>query len=229
MKRLPTFTKLCIIDNDMLQFITNSNNPKEIISQVEEVLSGGCKWIQLRMKDASKDDIVPVAEKMKEICKQNDCIFVIDDWVEIAKELKLDGVHLGKNDMNPVEARMLLGSEAIIGVTANTFEDIRGYSNLDIDYIGLGPYKYTTTKRNLSPVLGLSGYSSIMQMCAKNGIRIPTVAIGGICYDDIEGIMQTGVNGIAVSGSIINANNPAEMTKSMLHKLNHIISKRLNK
>lgn len=211
----------------MLQFITNANNPEEIISQVEAVIAGGCKWIQLRMKNATKEDITPVAEKLKHLCKQNDCIFVIDDWVEIAKELELDGVHLGKNDMNPIEARITLGSKAIIGVTANTYDDIVGYSKIDIDYIGLGPYRYTTTKKNLSPVLGINGYSEIMQHCAENSIRIPTVAIGGICNEDIETIMHTGVNGVAVSGAIINAENPKAMTEMMLKKLNHIVSNRL--
>lgn len=204
----------------MLQFITNSNNPDEIISQVENVINGGCKWVQLRMKDATKENIVPVAKKLKEICGQHECILVIDDWVEIAKELELDGVHLGKTDMNPIEARMILGVNPIIGVTANTFEDIENYSRMDIDYIGLGPYRFTSTKKNLSPVLGLDGYTAIMKQCHTNGIRIPTVAIGGIGYDDIDGIMQTGVNGIAVSGSIIKAENPTEATKRMIQKLN---------
>ena len=211
----------------MLQFITNASNPDEIANQAEAVLAGGCKWIQLRMKDIPKEKIIPVAEKLKQLCKQNDCIFVIDDWVDIAKELELDGVHLGKNDMNPIEARMTLGSKAIIGVTANTYDDIVNYSKMDIDYIGLGPYRYTTTKKNLSPVLGINGYAEIMQQCAKNGIRIPTVAIGGICDEDIEPIMRTGVNGVAVSGAIINAENPKTMTEMMLKKLNHIVSNRL--
>lgn len=212
----------------MLQFITNSDKSEEIISQVKTVLAGGCKWVQLRMKDAEKKDIIPVAKEIHELCKVSDCIFVIDDWVEIAKELNLDGVHLGKNDMNPNEARRMLGVNAIIGVTANTYEDIENYSHIDVDYIGLGPYRFTQTKKKLSPVLGLEGYSSIMQKCKENGIHIPIVAIGGIKYEDIDAVMATGVNGIAVSGAIIQSENPVEMTQKMTQSLAKIIENRIN-
>ena len=92
---------------------------------------------------------------------KRECILVIDDYVDIAKELELDGVHLGKNDMNPIEARNILGGKPIIGVTANSYEDIECYSCVDIDYIGLGPYRFTTTKKNLSPILGIDKYKNI--------------------------------------------------------------------
>lgn len=212
----------------MLQFITHPSENMTILEEIENVVAGGCKWVQLRMKDAEKEEIKEVARKAKEICKKNDVILVIDDYVDIAKELELDGVHLGKNDMPVDEARKLLGEEFIIGATANTFEDIEALRHTDIDYIGLGPFRFTSTKKNLSPVIGIDGYAEIMRRKAESSINLPIVAIGGICYDDINDIMDTGISGIAVSGSLINAKNMTEGTRKMISLLESIVEKRLN-
>lgn len=212
----------------MLQFITHPSENMTILEEIENVVAGGCKWVQLRMKDAEKEEIKEVARKAKEICKKNDVILVIDDYVDIAKELELDGVHLGKNDMPVDEARKLLGEEFIIGATANTFEDIEAMRHTDIDYIGLGPFRFTSTKKNLSPVIGIDGYAEIMRRKAESSINLPIVAIGGICYDDINDIMDTGISGIAVSGSLINAKNMTEETRKMISLLESIVEKRLN-
>lgn len=212
----------------MLQFITNATRKEDIINQAKNVIAGGCRWIQLRMKEATKDEIISVAQELQPLCRQNDCILVVDDWVEICKELKLDGVHLGKNDMPPTEARMILGAEAIIGATANTFDDIKCYAHIDIDYIGLGPFRYTTTKKNLSPTIGLDGYKSIIEECRKSNIDIPIVAIGGIKPEDINDIMSTGVRGIAISGALINVPDPVGTTSLVVNRLNDIIEKKLN-
>ena len=212
----------------MLQFITHPSENMTILEEIENVVAGGCKWVQLRMKDADKEEIKAVARKAKEICKKNDVILVIDDYADIAKELELDGVHLGKKDMPVDEAGILLGEEFFIGATAFSFEDIEALRHTDIDYIGLGPFRFTSTKKNLSPVIGIEGYAEIMRRKAESSINIPIVAIGGICYDDINDIMDTGINGIAVSGSLINAENMTEETKRMISLLESIIDKRLN-
>lgn len=213
----------------MLQFITNSAIPSVVIDQAVAVMEGGCKWIQLRMKNSPREAVVSTARELKPLCAKYECILIIDDLVDVAKELQLDGVHLGKNDMPPAQARLILGMGAIIGGTANTFDDIQKLSKQDIEYIGLGPFRFTTTKENLSPIVGLDGYASIISQCRANKIYIPTVAIGGITFDDIPEIMRTGVNGVAVSGSIINATNPTAETRRMIDLLQNIIDKRLNK
>lgn len=138
----------------MLQFITHPSDKMTLLEEIGKVVEGGCKWVQLRMKDAPRDEIVETAKKAKEICKEHDCILVIDDYVDIAKELELDGVHLGKDDMPPVEARELLGEEYIIGVTANTFDDIQAVRHLDIDYIGLGLSDLRRPKRSSATCWG---------------------------------------------------------------------------
>ena len=211
----------------MLQFITNETSQAAIIAQVQAVLAGGCKWIQLRMKNASRDEIIETAKALKPICAEAEAILVIDDHVDIAKELELDGVHLGKSDMNVKEARETLGEKFIIGATANTLDDVMSFSPVDVDYIGLGPYKFTTTKANLSPIIELDSYANIVKVAANSKREIPIVAIGGIEHSDIERIMSTGVDGVAVSGALINAYDTTAATKQMIDQLNEILKVRL--
>ncbi len=206
----------------MLQFITHKNDRYGYIEGAIEALAGGCKWIQLRMKEATTDELREAVKILKPACAEKEAILVIDDHVELVAELDADGVHLGKNDMPPAEARRLLGEKYIIGATANTIEDIRALAVQDVDYIGLGPYRFTETKRNLSPVLGVEGYRRIMEACRAEGIEHPVVAIGGITIDDLQPLMDVGVSGIALSGTILNAPSPRETTETILAMLNKI-------
>lgn len=204
----------------MLQFITNPSPRFSITEEVRLVLEGGCKWIQLRMKDASYDEMRATALEIIPLCKENDAIMVIDDNVRLTDELRVHGVHLGKNDMPPRQAREELGPHAIIGVTANTAEDILAMRGIDVDYVGLGPFRFTTTKSALSPVIGLDGYRDIMSAIRNAGSELPVVAIGGITLDDIVPLMETGINGVAMSGAIINAPDPKEYTAKVIELLN---------
>ena len=181
-------------------------------------LEGGCRWIQLRMKDASEDEFLSAAKEISKLCKQHNAVFVLDDHAEWVEQTGADGVHLGKNDMPVDEARRLLGKDRIIGGTANTFEDVERLHRQGADYIGCGPFRFTTTKKNLSPVLGLEGYRNIVKQTKLHNIGLPIVAIGGILEEDIEAIMQTGVSGIAVSGGILNAENPVEEMQKFVNK-----------
>lgn len=202
-------------------FITHPSDRYTIAEEVQMALEGGCKWIQLRMKDASDEEFRQTALEIIPMCQENEAFLVFDDRVELAMEMGVHGVHLGKNDMNPLQARETMGAEAIIGVTANTADDIIRFRGWDVDYVGLGPFRYTTTKSNLSPVLGIDGYREIVKAVRDSGMTLPIVAIGGITIDDIPAIMATGVNGVAVSGAIINADDPVEYTRNLLEKLNN--------
>lgn len=201
----------------MLQFITHNTDTISYLHSAELVLKGGCKWIQLRMKEASTDEIMDTAIKIKNLCKLYKATFIIDDHIVIAREVGADGVHLGKNDLPVAEARKIMGNSFIIGGTANTFEDIERLTESGADYIGLGPFRFTETKKNLSPILGIEGYRDIMEKCRKRNISIPIVAIGGITAHDISSIMETGVNGIALSSTILRSPNPVEETANILN------------
>ncbi|MBR1964390.1 MAG: thiamine phosphate synthase [Muribaculaceae bacterium] len=204
----------------MLQFITHKSDRFSIAEEVKMVIDGGCRWVQLRMKDVSDEEVKSVAEQIIPMCQDTDTILVIDDRVELTMDLKVHGVHLGKNDMPAVDAREYLGAGAIIGVTANTAQDIIAYKKVDVDYVGLGPFRYTTTKSNLSPIIGLDGYRDIITEVRNAGVELPIVAIGGITLEDVAELMSTGVNGVAMSGAILSAENPTEYTKRVIEALN---------
>ena len=207
------------LDSFQLQFISHQNEKMTYLDGIREALAGGCKWIQLRMKGATDEEVRPIAQKVKEWCKEQNATFLIDDRVQLVKEVGADGVHLGKNDMPIAETRKILGDDFIIGGTANTFEDIKAHYEAGADYIGCGPFRFTTTKEKLSPILGLEGYREIIQKMKAENIDIPIVAIGGITKEDIPDIMKTGVNGIALSGSILNAKDPAAETHDIIEMM----------
>lgn len=200
----------------MIQFITHSNNRYGYVDGARLALEGGCRWVQLRMKEATEAEFMAAAAEIGRLCKEHGATFVLDDHVEWVEKTGADGVHLGKNDMPIEEARKILGNDKIIGGTANTFEDVERLYRQGANYIGCGPFRFTTTKKNLSPVLGLEGYQHIVDRMKSHGVNLPIFAIGGILESDIKSILATGVSGIAVSGGILNAENPAEEMQRFL-------------
>ena len=202
---------------EKVQFISHHTGKYSYADSVRLALEGGCKWIQLRMKDASEDEILETASQVRKMCDIYEAVFILDDHVRLVEKTGADGVHLGKNDMPVDEARRLLGNGKIIGGTANTLDDIIMHCSRGADYIGCGPFRFTTTKKNLAPVLGLEGYKEIMEGLGKAGIKIPVAAIGGITVEDIPAIMATGINGIAISGSVLKADDPVEEMKKTIN------------
>ena len=202
-----------------LQFITHHNDRYDYLQSAQQALQGGCKWIQLRMKGAPVDEVEEIALQLMPLCREQGAVFILDDHVGLCKKIGGDGVHLGKKDMLPAEARQQLGTGFIIGGTCNTFEDVMQVKD-SVDYIGCGPFRFTTTKQGLAPVLGLDGYRNIVWQCRSNGINLPMVAIGGITRQDIPDVLNAGPNGVAVSGAILNAPDPVEETRQMLEIIN---------
>lgn len=183
---------------------------------------GGADWVQLRVKNKSYNEWLEIAVKTEAICRKHHAKIIINDNVTLAKAIRADGVHLGKSDMSPAEAREILGKGFIIGGTANTFEDIEKLAAAEVDYIGLGPFRFTSTKENLSPILGMKGYEQIVKKCNEKGIHIPVIAIGGIKTEDVKTIIETGIYGVAVSSAINLAENKTEMAKRFLNKIKFV-------
>lgn len=205
----------------MLQYISHFTPQISYAEGIRMALEGGCRWIQLRMKDAPAEEIIACAEEVIPLCRRHGAKFLLDDHVELVRQLGADGVHLGKKDMPVDEARKILGPDIIIGGTANTIEDILRLHKQGADYIGCGPFRFTTTKKNLSPILGLDGYKSIVLKMKELGIDLPIVAIGGITVEDIPAVMETGVSGIALSGAILGASDPVEMTARIIETIDN--------
>lgn len=185
-----------------LQYISQGETATAQLNNIQQALDAGCRWIQLRFKKASEDELKNIAFQVKELCTGYDATFIINDHPHIAKEVNADGVHLGLSDIPVLIAREIFGSDKIIGGTANTLEDIFQRVDEGCSYIGLGPFRFTQTKEKLSPILGIEGYEKIMNELARRNIAIPIYAIGGVTLEDTRAIMQTGVYGVAVSGVI---------------------------
>ena len=210
------------ISNCRLQFISHHTEKISYLEGIHEALTGGCHWIQLRMKGVPDYEVREIAYKVKYWCQIMSATLIIDDRVELAKEVGANGVHLGKNDMPVAEARKILGDDFIIGGTANTFSDIKALAEAGADYIGCGPFRYTTTKEKLAPILGIDGYRHIVEEMNAHHISLPIVAIGGITPTDIPAIMQTGVTGVAISGAILRADDPAKETHNIMEMIQHL-------
>ena len=198
-------------NNHKLQFITHYTDTYSYVDSARIALEGGCRWIQLRMKDAEERELRDTAIIIQRMCREAGATFIIDDNVALAKSIGAQGVHLGKGDMPIAEARKILGEGFIIGGTVNSFDDILYHLQASTpDYFGCGPFRYTSTKRNLAPILGIEGYSNIIKQMREHNIATPLIAIGGIAKEDIPQLLKSGVDGIALSGSILRADNPPQ-------------------
>jgi thiamine-phosphate pyrophosphorylase len=197
------------------------------VEQVEAASRAGIRWIQLRMKEATDAEVRAAATEAKKICGARGCVLIINDRVEIAAAVDAHGVHLGKEDMTVREARRLLGENKLIGGTANTLEDIRKHHLEGADYIGLGPYRYTKTKKNLSPVLGLEGYRRIMSRLEQERIDIPVIAIGGIGVEDAAPLLDAGLYGIAFSGMMVHAEDRPALVQALEEKVVRALEEKL--
>ena len=189
-----------------LQFVTIDHPSISHSDQAIRAYQAGCKWVQLRMKNTGEDNIEKEINKILPVANAHNAVLLINDHTEIALKTGAHGVHLGKNDMCPSEARKILGKNLIIGGTANTFEDVVSLIEKGVNYVGLGPYRFTYTKKKLSPTLGKEGYEQIFFKLKIRNLSIPVIAIGGIIDSDIECLKQTGIHGIAVAGGIVAEN-----------------------
>lgn len=183
-----------------LHYLTQDNVPGFTHAQLaKEACKGGVKWVQLRVKNTAFEDWLNIAKDTKAVTDAFGAKLIINDNVEIAAKIGAAGVHLGKEDMHPTEARTILGKDAIIGGTANNEADLlKLIESNSVDYIGLGPYRFTVTKEKLSPVLDVEELQRLIQLQSK----IPVIVIGGIKSEDVENILSLGAHGVAVSSAI---------------------------
>ncbi|WP_175633731.1 thiamine phosphate synthase [Pedobacter ghigonis] len=202
-----------------LQYISQAPKTGTHLDAIEQVLQAGGKWIQLRIKNLPEAEILPFALSAQELCKRYAAKLIVNDYPHLAKAASAFGVHLGLQDMPIPQARQIINPDQIIGGTANTFEHILQRVAEGVDYIGLGPFRFTRTKENLSPIVGLEGYRKLMEQVKNAGITTPIIAIGGIEADDIEAILETGVYGIAVSAVLTNQTQTSAVLADMNSKL----------
>lgn len=201
-----------------IYYISQGNSNAEHLKNIQSALEAGVKLIQLRIKNCPSEELEETAKYSLRLCLLNHAILIINDSPEIAAKINAHGVHLGLNDCSIKEARQLLPGK-IIGGTANTIEDVKKRLSEGVDYIGLGPYRFTTTKEKLSPVLGAEGIKKII---AETSPAVPVFAIGGIRAEDLSEISSTGAFGIAVSGLITHATDKKLLIESMNKELEYV-------
>jgi thiamine-phosphate diphosphorylase len=192
------------------------------LEQVEAACRAGIRLIQLRMKEASDVEFLQTAREAMKVCRKWCSRLIINDRVEVAAAVDAHGVHVGREDMPVREARRLLGEGKIVGGTANTLGDIREHCLGGADYIGLGPYRFTATKKKLSPILGLEGYQRIMRAMEADGMDIPVMAIGGVGVADVGPLLEAGVYGVAFSGLLLQAADRAGLVKLLEEEIKTI-------
>lgn len=200
-----------------LQYISQGLTEQEQYDNIYAVLDAGCQWIQIRWKNQSEVNILKLSEKVKLLTDSYGATLIINDYPAIAKAVNAHGVHLGLTDMNVQQAKQLLHPNQWIGGTANSLQDVTKRINEQVTYIGLGPYKFTNTKDNLSPILGVVGYQNILQNIKNK--NIPIYAIGGIELSDVQDIVNTGIHGVAMASAITKSKNK----KEYIQKLNQIL------
>lgn len=207
-----------------LQYISQGTTSQEQLNNIQLALEAGCKWIQLRFKNVAEEELIVLAEKVKKLCERYQSVFIINDHPHIAQAINADGLHLGLTDMSISEAKKIIGNDKIIGGTANTIEHVLQRVAEGCSYIGLGPFRFTSTKEKLSPIVGLQGYEEIMNVLHQQNCLTPIYAIGGILLEDAADIMKTGIYGIAVSGLISNHSDK----KFVVEKFNTLLYEAVN-
>lgn len=182
-----------------LHYITQGNSSKEILENIQKACTSGAELVQLHYKNASEKKFLKLAKEAVLITAHYQTRLIISGHYKIAKDIKADGVHLEKTDSCPTLVRKHLYTWQTIGATANTLDDCETLLDKEINYISLGPFKATTFKDNVDPLLGLQGYSAITDVLKT---PIPIIGFGGISTADVTDILETGISGIAVSQAI---------------------------
>lgn len=173
-------------------------------AQTRALLAAGARWIQLRMKNAPADAWLATAREVVAACHAAGATCIINDSVDIALAADADGVHLGKLDGDWIAARDRLGSDKILGGTVNDADAARcARACRVLDYVGIGPWRFTTTKKNLAPVLGPDGIRELLPLLGD----LPAWVIGGILPDDLPAAHALGARGVAVSSALFSAHD----------------------
>jgi len=183
----------------LMQCITIDGIELSHTKQAERLCGAGAKWIQLRMKQADPDEVESVAREILPICRDHCSLLIINDHLDVAIKTGAGGVHLGKEDIDWKTARRLAGADMVIGGTVNTLQDARAaLACRCLDYVGVGPYHFSETKKNLSPVLDEKNFSEIVEFLGE----LPKVVIGGVKPEDLPSIAALDADGVAVSSGL---------------------------
>lgn len=183
---------------------------RDICDVVKAALDGGASMIQYRDKSGEEAQVWRNAARILAAVQAYGAPFLLNDYVEIAKEIGADGVHVGQGDMNAAEVRDIMGDDAIVGVTAYTPEHIMAIDPGVVDYIGTGPFYATKTKPD-KPVLGEQGFADLVALSP-----VPVVGIGGIEIENAAAVMEAGADGVAMMRAVSEAQDVAAAARGFV-------------
>lgn len=171
-------------------------NGQSLSLQVEQALKGGVTCIQLREKELSHNEFLKEALEIKQLCKNYNVPFIINDDVEIAVKCSADGIHVGQSDMDAYDVRSKIGSDMILGVSVHSVSEALTAQEKGADYLGVGAMFSTSTKLDANDV----SFETLSDICKS--VSIPVVAIGGIQKYNIKKLSGTGIDGVALISAI---------------------------
>lgn len=169
---------------------------RRLIDVVRESLDGGVTMVQLREKTLEEEKFLEEAKELQALCRERGVPFLVNDNVEIAREMNADGVHVGQSDMEALDVRAILGPDKILGVSAQTVEQAVLAEKHGADYLGVGAVFPTGSKDDADDV----SYDTLKAIC--QAVSIPVVAIGGITQQNVEKLAGSGICGVAVISAI---------------------------
>lgn len=181
-----------------LHYISQGNSPKEHLENIQKACSAGAELVQLCLKNVSEKKYLKAAKEAREITSYFQTRLITNGHYKIAKEIKADGVHLENSDTCPTIVRTYVYTWQIIGATANTLQECKTLLEKQVDYITLSPFR-DASKEQTTPVLGLNGYSLLIESLQT---ETPIIGFGDITTKDVTAVLETGISGIAVSEEI---------------------------
>jgi thiamine-phosphate pyrophosphorylase len=198
-----------------LQYISQGTGIAEHLQNIQLACEAGCDWVQLRLKNVSDEEYLKAALEARQITSSHKAVFIVNDHLNVALDARADGCHLGRGDMDLAKARKMVKDGFVLGGSTNSLEHIIQAEKAGADYVGLGPFRFTSTKDNLNPILRLEGMKQIMELYHALGLQIPVFAIGGIAMQDADALAQIGLYGVAVSGAVTYAEEKALVVKRL--------------
>jgi thiamine-phosphate pyrophosphorylase len=177
--------------------------------RLDAALTGGVDVLQLRMKDASDEEIVAAAGAFRAACHRHGALFVLNDRPDLVDRCGADGVHVGQEDVSPAEARALVGSGKVVGLSTHSREQIEAAAHVNVDYIAVGPVFATPTKPG-RPAVGLE----LVRVAAELA-PVPWFAIGGIDLENAADVVAAGARRLAVVRAVRDAAKPGAAARAL--------------
>ena len=203
-----------------LHYLTQDLDSRSHVEQAQLACEARCKWLQYRCFSKSDEEMLSEIHQIASICDDWGATLIITDHIHLLDKADIQGVHIEDMQADFESIRKQIGADKTLGASANTFQDIeRIFASKSADYVGCGPFSLTNTKPNEYDVLNIQGYISITEQMTRAGITIPVLAVGGVCIEDVDALMKTGVYGIAVSAAVNRADDPSSAFKQIYRKV----------